>query len=214
MNKYTKIPCIFKRDTEGTKRLIEGDFISEEVALIKDMKWICTEKVDGTNIGVVWDGHKVSFQGRTDKATIPVSLSEYLANQFGASETEELFEQKFGEKQVILFGEGYGKGIGANGSKYIADGVSFIMFDVYFPEQDLWGKRDAVESIAKSFGVDVVPVKMGTLDDAVAAIKRRPMSIVAESPNLVIEGLVCTAPLGLLDRRGNRIIVKVKVCDF
>lgn len=213
MNKYTKIPCIFKRDTEGTKRLIEGDFISEEVALLKDMKWTCTEKVDGTNIGVVWDGHKVSFQGRTENAVIQKPLKDKLTSMFGTSEAEELFEQKFGEKQVILFGEGYGKGIGPNGSKYIADGVSFIMFDVYFPEQNLWGKRDAVEDIAKAFGCEVVPVIIrDTLDIAVQYVKLHPKSAV--SVDVDMEGLVCTAPLGLLDRRGNRIIVKVKGCDF
>ena len=37
---------------------------------------------------------------------------------------------------------------------------------------------------------------------------------VAENKDLDAEGLVLTAPLGMLDRRGNRIITKIKTCDF
>lgn len=62
MYTYTKIETIYERDTEGTKKLIEGQFRNEAVKYLKDLDWICTEKIDGTNIGVIWDGHKVSFK--------------------------------------------------------------------------------------------------------------------------------------------------------
>ena len=55
-------------------------------------------------------------------------LLEYLNNKFINIETEELFEQKFGENDVILFGEGYGAKI-QNGGLYRSDN-SFILFDV------------------------------------------------------------------------------------
>ena len=78
MYKYTKIETVFKRDVEGTKKLIEGEYIDKSVEYLKDNLWIGTEKIDGTNTGVVWDGYNVTFQGRTEKASIPPFFNEIL----------------------------------------------------------------------------------------------------------------------------------------
>lgn len=93
MKEYTKIDTIFKRDIDGTKKLIEGDFRNDAVEFLKDSEWIFTEKVDGTNIGIVWDGHRVSYQGRTERANIPAHLMNELIKIFGTNEAEEMFEQ-------------------------------------------------------------------------------------------------------------------------
>ena len=210
MKEYTKIETVFERAMEGTKKLIEGKYRNETVAYLKDNEWICTEKIDGTNIGVIWDGHKVSYQGRTERAQVPTHLMNRLIELFGGSINEELFEQKFGEMQVILFGEGYGAKI-QNGGKYRSD-VSFILFDVYLPEQNLWLKRDAIEDIAKAFGIEAVPIVLkGTLQQAVDYVKSKPKSTIGEAD---MEGLVCRPAIDLLDRMGKRVIVKVKVADF
>lgn len=211
MNEYTKIETIFERDMEGSKRLIEGKFRNETVEFLKDNQWICTEKIDGTNIGIVWDGHKVSYQGRTERAQIPAHLMNKLIEMFGGETNEELFEQKFGETQVILFGEGYGAKIQKGGGNYRSD-VSFILFDVYLPEQNLWLKRDALEDIAKTFGIDVVPIVLtGTMQEAVDFVKQKPKSTIGAAD---MEGLVCKPAVDMLDRMGRRVIVKVKVRDF
>ena len=210
MKEYTKIETVFERDMEGTKKLIEGKYRNETVAYLKDNEWICTEKIDGTNIGVIWDGHKVSYQGRTERAQVPTHLMNRLIELFGGSINEELFEQKFGEMQVIHFGEGYGAKI-QNGGKYRSD-VSFILFDVYLPEQNLWLKRDAIEDIAKAFGIEAVPIVLkGTLQQAVDYVKSKPKSTIGEAD---MEGLVCRPAIDILDRMGKRVIVKVKVADF
>ena len=78
MTEYTKIDTIFERDMEGTKKLIEGKYRSETVEYLKDNRWIGTEKIDGTNIGIFWDGHTVSYQGRTERAQIPEHLMDKL----------------------------------------------------------------------------------------------------------------------------------------
>ena len=210
MVEYTKIETPYERDTTGSKKLIEGKFRNETVEYLKDSQWICTEKIDGTNIGVLWDGHRVSYQGRTEKAQIPAHLTNKLIELFGGDVNEELFEQKFGDMPVILFGEGYGVKI-QNGGNYRPD-VSFILFDVYLPEQNLWLKRDAIEDIAKAFNVDVVPIVMrGTIEEAVEFVKTKPKSTIGTAN---MEGLVCKPEVDLLDRQGNRIIVKIKVKDF
>lgn len=210
MNTYTKIETLYVRDTEGAKKLIEGKFRNETVEFLRNVEWICTEKIDGTNIGVVWDGRRVSYQGRTERAQIPAHLMNRLIEMFGGDVNEELFEQKFGETPVVLFGEGYGAKI-QNGGNYRSD-VSFILFDVYLPNQDLWLKRDAIEDIAKAFGVDAVPIVMrGTLDEAVQFVKTKPKSTIGTAN---MEGLVCKPAVDMLDRMKNRIIVKIKVRDF
>lgn len=210
MTEYTKIETIFERDMEGTKKLIEGKFRNETVEFLKDNLWICTEKIDGTNIGIVWDGHKVLYQGRTERAQIPAHLMNKLVELFGGVANEELFEQKFGETPVILFGEGYGAKI-QNGGNYRSD-TSFIMFDVYLPEQNLWLKRDAIEDIAKTFGIEVVPIiKECSIEEAVQFVKGKPKSTIGTAD---MEGLVCKPKVDILDRMGKRLIIKIKVCDF
>ena len=211
MKEYTKIETIFERDTNGTKKLIEGKFRNETVEYLKDNEWICTEKIDGTNIGIVWDGHNVSYQGRTENSQIPAILMNKLIELFGGTVNEEMFEQKFGEMPVIMYGEGYGAKIQKGGGKYRPD-VSFILFDVCLPDQDLWLKRDAIEDIANTFGIDAVPIIMKSkLEDAVNYVKQKPKSTIGVAN---MEGLVCKPAVDMLDRRGRRLIVKIKVKDF
>lgn len=210
MREYHKIETVFNRDTEGTKRLIEGNFRNETIFFLKDNKWVWTEKVDGTNIRIFWDGHKVTFGGRTDKAQIPSDLVNYLNATFTGHEVEELFEQKFGETEVTLYGEGYGKKIQKVGSLY-RDDVSFILFDVLIG--DVWLRRDSVEDIAKAFGVDAVPVVgTGTIAEAVEFVKSKPMSVLSDKAPM--EGVVARPACEVRDRMGRRVIVKIKVNDF
>lgn len=211
MIEYPKIETLFKRDLEGSKQIIEGTFRNPAVEFLKDCQWQFTEKIDGTNIGIVWDGHRVSFQGRTERAQIPAYLVNKLNELFGSAEVEELFEQKFGDTEAILFGEGYGTKIQAVGSLYRSD-VSFILFDVYIPSQNLWLTRDSVNDIAKAFDIDAVPVILsGTIDDGVAYVKEGHASTIGTAP---MEGLVGRPVVDLRDRRGKRIIVKIKARDF
>lgn len=212
MIEYVKIETPYVRAEDGSKKLIEGQFRNETVEFLKDTEWVFTEKIDGTNISIVWDGHKVEFHGRTERAQIPSHLVNKLNEIFGGDVNEELFEQIFGETPMILYGEGYGYKI-QNGGGY-RDDVSFILFDVYCPDSDIWLKRDAVEDIATKFNIDVVPIILkGTIDDAVKFIKTRPKTTVGkcEAP---MEGIVGRPSVELKDRRGKRVIVKVKANDY
>ena len=209
MNEYHKIKNIYERD-HNTKRLIEGKFTDETIEFLKDNIWQFTEKVDGTNIRIIWDGHKVSFAGRTDKAQMPAELSNLLFEWFGGEENEQLFEQKFGSTPVIFYGEGYGKGIQNGGFYY--DKQDFILFDVKI--NDNWQPRESVEDIANYFQINVVPIVLeGTLNDAVEYIKKKPFSKIAQEV-YVMEGVVGRPKIELNDRCSNRVIVKIKVNDF
>lgn len=211
MYEYHKIETLYKRDIEGTKKLMPGVYRDETVESLKDIMWQFTEKIDGTNIGIFWDGHKIHIQGRTERAQIPAFLLDRLNELFAGDENEQLFEQTFGDKEVILFGEGYGAKIQSGGS-YIPDGVDFILFDVYIPDGNLYLKRDAVEDVAKTFGINVVPiVAEGTLDDGVKFVKEHSKSTIGTA---YMEGVVGRPKVELKDRRGKRVIVKIKFKDF
>ena len=212
MYSYPKIETIYKRDIEGTKKLMPGIFRDQTVEMLKDITWQFTEKIDGTNIGIYWDGHKVHFQGRTERALIPSHLLDALNEMFMGDVNEELFEQTFGDTEVVLFGEGYGAKIQKGGGNYKPDGCSFILFDVYIPKNKLWLERSNVEDIAKTFNIDVVPiVGEGTLEDAVEFVKQNPKSTIGTA---IMEGVVARPKAELRTRRGERIIVKIKYKDF
>lgn len=208
MREYHKIETVFNRSTDGDKRLIWGDYRNETVEYLADNMWQFTEKIDGTNIRVHWDGHNVEIGGRTDRAQIPKHLMDYLSATFLTPEVEELFEQAYGEKNVILFGEGYGAKI-QNGGDYRSD-VSFILFDVLIG--DNWQSREWVEATAKMFGIDVVPIVLeGTIGDGIDYVMQHNNSTIG---NAVMEGVVGRPKVEMKDRFGNRIIVKIKWKDF
>lgn len=196
---------------DGNKQLIIDSYRNPAVEYLRNNKWLFTEKVDGTNVRIEWDGHKVTFGGRTERAEFHKDLTKRLEELTGSEETEQLFEQLFGLKQVTFFGEGYGAGIQKGGGDY-NDHKDFILFDVAV--DGMYLERPDVEELAKSFGLDVVPVfALCTIDKAIELVKTKPMSKIGKKQH-VIEGLVGTPPVRMFDGYGNRIIVKVKVRDF
>lgn len=207
MKEYEKIETVFVRD-DKTKKLNEGIYRNETVEFLKDMDWEFTEKIDGTNIRICWDGHKVSYYGRTDKAQIPSQLMNRLIELFGGNINEEMFEQKFGETPVMLIGEGYGAKI-QNGGNYREDN-DFMLFDVCINGN--YQTRSSVKNIADYFNIDVVPtIMIGKLQDGIDYVKTKPKSKIGTADS---EGLVARPIIELKDRCGNRIIVKIKVRDF
>lgn len=203
---YHKIDTLFERGED--KKLIEGQFRDEMVEFLKDNMWQFTEKIDGTNIRVYWDGHRVSFHGRTDKAQIPADLVNRLNELFGGNVNEEMFEQKFGEMEVMLVGEGYGEKI-QNGGLY-RKGQDFILFDVRIGNN--WQPRESVEDIARYFNIDVVPIVLeGTIQDGIDYVKTKPKSKIGTADS---EGLVGRPKVELQNRTGKRVVVKIKVSDF
>lgn len=208
MVEYHKIEGLFKRD-EQTKKLVEGEFRNSTVEFLKDTTWEFTEKIDGTNIRIVWDGHRVEFRGRTDKAQIPSALLNRLIELFGGEVNEQIFEQNFGEKEVMLVGEGYGAKIQGVGGLY-KDTQDFILFDVMIGGN--YQSRETVNEVAKMFNLEVVPIVLeGTVQEGIDFVKSKPKSTIGTAP---MEGLVGRPKVELQDRCGNRVIIKIKENDF
>lgn len=199
---YPKINTIWKRDERG--KVIEGDFSDPETEYLYNCVWDITEKVDGTNIRVGWDGNNLEFGGRTENAQIPAKLTNRLREMFDVGLLERTFPDV---SQVVLFGEGYGAGI-QSGGNYRQD-QSFILFDVCVG--DWWLLRSDVMDIADKLNIDVVPVWQSTLAEANELVRSGLPSAIGTAP---AEGVVARTPPMLFNRRGSPILVKIKTRDY
>lgn len=205
---YPKITAPFKRHTEGDRRnkLDIDNWARPEFELLKDLIWEWTEKVDGTNVRVIWDGHKVRFGGRTDNASMPISLVDALNKLF----SEELMEDQFGAKPVILYGEGYGARINKGGGNYRPD-QSFVLFDALI--DGYWLQRENLAAISDGLGVEIVPIfGRATVPEAIECVTYGVRSNWGMGQEA--EGLVGRAPLGIMGRDGSRLLMKIKTKDF
>lgn len=208
MNEYHKIDTVFKRDPATRhKSLIIGDFANEAFAYLRNNTWVFTEKVDGTNIRVLFKDGRVSFGGKTDAASIPTKLVDNLRQQFDNERKLALFAEKFPDG-VCLYGEGYGAKI-QNGGNY-RDDQGFVLFDVRVGKW--WLRRENVEQVANEMTIDIVPViGRGTLDDMVSIVQD---GFPSRWGNFVAEGIVARPEVELTTRHGQRIITKLKHKDF
>jgi len=209
MNEYHKILTVYKRDPETKyKTLVEGFFACPEFRFLADNEWIWTEKVDGTNIRVMWDGENITFGGKTDRAQIPSDLVNRLNERFLSQKNN--FESFNGP--ACLYGEGYGPKIQKGGGNYRGD-QDFVLFDVKIGSW--WLKRKDVEDIASLLGLDIVPeIGKGTLTEMVEMVKGGFVSTWAHTTAFMAEGIVARPAVELKARNGQRIITKIKHNDF
>jgi len=207
---YHKITTLFERDPDTNYRtVIEGMYAKPEFKYLENAAWEFTEKVDGTNIRVILTPSGVEFRGKTDNAQIPPFLLKRLGELF------DNFPAAYGEvfpdtPEVILYGEGYGAKIQKGGGNYIRDGVDFVLFDIRIG--GFWLERGSVGDIRTRLNLDIVPViGTGTIADGVDMVKRNYGSMWGDFP---AEGIVARPRVQLFNRKGERVIWKLKAKDF
>ena len=72
---YHKIQTVYKRDPDTKyKTLLIGEFSRPEFEYLQSNMWLFTEKVDGMNIRVMFDGKSIVFGGKTDNAQLTANL--------------------------------------------------------------------------------------------------------------------------------------------
>jgi len=214
---YQKINTLFLRDEHNI--IMPDHFTSPVFEQLQSCKWECTEKIDGTNIHIdviAEDENNINikFCGRTEKADIPKHLLAKLQSIFTENNIRQAFNLETGVASdgISIYGEGYGMKI-QKGGNYISNDVGFILFDVKVGRW--WLNRQTCKSIAEKLGVPIVPL-MGymTIPEAIDFVKQGFKSTIAENKDYEAEGLVLKTPEGLLFRNGERIITKLKTCDF
>ena len=173
---------------------------------------------------------KVRIAGKTDNAQIPKNLLKHMQEKYPDKKVlealglkkyipvEEWADHKWNSEKDIpymytIYGEGYGEGI-QSGGWYIKNGNEFIVFDVKV--NNLYLNIGSRNEIAMKLGAPIVPF-MGefTIDEAIDFVKNGFRSQIAENPDAkMAEGLVLRTKVGLCDRMGERLILKVKHEDF
>lgn len=211
MKEYHKIQTVYKRDPETKhKTLLEGEFSIPEFEYLRNNEWIWTEKVDGTNLRVMYNGTSISFGGKTDNAQIPNQLVNNLNSHFLPK--IYLFKETFGEDyniSVCFYLEGYGAKIQKGGGNYRSD-QWFVLFDIRIG--DWWLNREVVEGLAIKFELDTVPIiGKGTLYDM---IEKTRQGFKSQWGDFIAEGIVARPSVELFSRKGDRIITKIKHKDF
>ena len=223
---YHKIETLYERDPQ-TFVVNPNVLKNRTFELLK--RWVFTEKVDGTNIRAIWnptDGERLKFGGRTANAQIPADLVNWLRTNVLESRLQEVFP----DTSAVLYGEGYGAGIQKVGKEYSAE-KKLILFDVLVLDSSpaiaaasevlhrqvtgqWWLSQENVEDVGRKLGLRVVPV-VGemSLERATEFVRTGFKSLVAETP-LAAEGLVGRPAETLYDKKGSRLILKLKTRDF
>ena len=175
-------------------------------------------------------GFHVYYKGKTDNANIHPNLMKHLTDNYPAEKVlaslglkafipiEEFADHKWQSyedipKTYTIYGEGYGAKIQKAGGNYLSHGNGFAVFDVKV--DDLYLLTKDRDEIAAKLGAPVVPfIGNMTLDEAIAYVREGFKSRIAENKDFMAEGLVIRTDIGLCNRRGERIITKLKTCDF
>ena len=210
---------------------IDGTNMRIEVTKTK----VWDDPVEGCKVEGV--SFTVRIAGKTDNAQIPPKLDKFMKDNYSDDKVlaalglkrfipvEEWVDHKWVDSDGVtpnydaipniytIYGEGFGAGIQKAGGNYIKDGVGFIVFDVKV--NDIYLKTDARDEIAIKLGAPIVPF-MGyfTIDEAIDFVRKGFKSVIAENRDFIAEGLVLRTDLGLRNRMGKRLIVKIKYEDF
>lgn len=207
MNQYEKTLNVFKRDPE-TKCPVFGEWASPELDLLQGLDWEFTEKIDGTNVRVIWWCNKVEVRGRSDNAEVHPEVTQYLMDKNLTERFTEIFPPAEFDVPICIYGEAFGAGI-QKGGKY-SPVKSFAAFDVKVGH--IWLRRADAYDVASKLGLKRVPhVATGTL---LAGVDRVSRGVTSHFGDFYAEGLVARPPVTLLNNRGERIMCKIKHKEF
>jgi hypothetical protein len=119
------------------------------------------------------------------------------------------------EVPIYIYGEYFGTGVQKAGGRYIQNGNDFLVFDI--KQQGWWLPKENRDAICKALGLEQVPF-LGhmTLEDIEKMVRGGFATKFdrAADPTLIEEGIVARPVIPLCSSNGNRVIVKVKYCDY
>jgi ATP-dependent RNA circularization protein (DNA/RNA ligase family) len=192
--------------------LLGGQYARPEFSYLSKNLWDFTEKINGTNIRVIFNGLGIRYAGKTDKAEMYPGMLKALHGLFddNLSEFFNTFDGKLGLRtEVCFYGEGYGAKIQKGGGLYRPD-QGFVLFDIKV--NGVWLERHNLMNISETFNIDLVPiVGQGTLPQMVEMVRTGFNSQWGKFP---AEGIVARPAVALKTRLGDRVITKLKTKDF
>lgn len=213
MSEYHKIETLYERD-EATHKVRPGVLKNPTYSLLKEWTW--TEKIDGTNVRAVWRPQELggdrrpqslTFGGKTDNAQLHADLFRWLTENI----TAEKMRAVFPESCAVIYGEGYGAGIQKGGG--YSPTKKLIVFDVLV-DGKWWLSSENVADVCSKLGLDMVP-SFGTMTlESATEIVRHGFPSKIGNGTIKAEGLVGRPAETLFDKKGARLIVKLKTNDF
>ena len=207
MKPYHKINNIFTRDNI-TGKLNYGDWSSLEFDSLKDADWRLYEKIDGTNIRIIWHNGILSIRGRSDNSQIPAHLLDILRELFPHEKLVNVFG--ITDKQICLYGEGFGFKIQKTGYNYDSKKAKFALFDINI--NDFWLDDKTRNGIATALGCEEAPfIRCENLIDALKMVES---GLCSSYGKFIAEGIIAKPKCELLNQQGHRIIAKIKTIDF
>lgn len=197
---HIEAPTVLTRkDGKYAKKRSMTKFSSEEFRLLNKNFWYAKRKYDGTNMRIYWDGNRAVWNGKTNKFTPTKEIAECMDNLI----SEEVFEEVFGRKEVMIFGELMGEGI--QGNELGIKGLKLIVFDIKIG--GIWLQPEDILAISENMGLEACDfVGFGSLEQLIQRIH--------DGFYRGYEGIVVEPAGRFRDCKGNRIICKIKNRDY
>ena len=220
---YHKIETLYERDLTGAVHWSEKTYKLNPELILKNpiygviKTWHWTEKIDGTNVRCIWNHaeQKVSFAGRTDKAQIHADLVRWLYRNVSNIE----LRQTFPDVDVIIYGEGYGAGIQKGGGDY-SPTKKLVVFDILVVDSKnscfggWWLNWENTCDVARKLSLETVPYLGEMRLEKAVELVRTGFPSQLNHGKARAEGIVGRTFEALFDKKGHRLITKLKTKDF
>ena len=155
------------------------------------------------------EGNKIKFWDVSSEIDRYANANPVTPNREGQ------YEVCLEEVPIYIYGEYFGTGIQKCGSRYIQNGNDFRVFDI--KQQGWWLPKENRDAMCKGLGLEQVPflgvMTLRDIEDMVRSGFTTKFEGAAD-PTMIEEGIVARPTIPLCNGSGNRIIVKVKYCDY
>jgi hypothetical protein len=155
------------------------------------------------------EGNKIKFWDVSSEIDRYANANPVTPNREGQ------YEVCLEEVPIYIYGEYFGTGIQKCGSRYIQNGNGFRVFDI--KQQGWWLPKENRDAMCKGLGLEQVPflgvMTLRDIEDMVRSGFTTKFEGAAD-PTMIEEGIVARPIIPLCSGNGNRIIVKVKYCDY
>ena len=168
---------------------------------------------ESTRFALVKEGNKPIYYEIGSK---PIGTSGSEINfTMAEPNCSKMYGVALAEVPIYIYGEYFGTGIQKCGSRYIQNGNGFRVFDI--KQQGWWLPKENRDAMCKGLGLEQVPflgvMTLRDIEDMVRSGFTTKFEGAAD-PTMIEEGIVARPTIPLCNGSGNRIIVKVKYCDY
>ena len=164
---------------------------------------------ESARFALVKEGNKIKFWDVSSEIDRYANANPVTPNREGQ------YEVCLEEVPIYIYGEYFGTGIQKCGSRYIQNGNGFRVFDI--KQQGWWLPKDNRDAMCKGLGLEQVPflgvMTLRDIEDMVRSGFTTKFEGAAD-PTMIEEGIVARPTIPLCNGSGNRVIVKVKYCDY